>query len=263
MNLGSNAAVPVRRTLRLLQTSDVHLGPASVEPTGRHHEKECVCPIDVISHFVEEHDVDVVLLVGDLFDHARVSDQLVVETFARLGRVRAEVALLPGNHDQFDERALYRRHREAIDAAGVRFFDDVNGMAHDLADGALRLWARCMEDHTPQYTPLVGAPAHPGDRWYVVAGHGHFVSSADDLHRSSPITASDIEATQADYVALGHWHVMTDLTAKGVVTPAWYSGAPLFGYGAGQMLLVDLVPGLRPQVQAIAVLEHPAGACNV
>jgi hypothetical protein len=118
-----------------------------------------------------------------------------------------------------------------------------------------------MEEHTPQYQPLTGAPPHPGDRWYVVAGHGHFAPEGNSAYRSSPIAVDDIESTDADYVALGHWHVTTDLSTRGVHRPAWYPGAPLFGFGAGNMLLVDLVPGGPPHVRPVEVLEHPAARC--
>ncbi|CAB4759233.1 unannotated protein [freshwater metagenome] len=46
-----------------------------------------------------------------------------------------------------------------------------------------------------------------------------------------------------------------------MTTPAWYSGAPMFGYGAGRMLLVDLVPGEVPLVRPLDVLDHPASRC--
>ena len=72
---------------------------------------------------------------------------------------------------------------------------------------------------------------------------------------------ADRNGTDADYVALGHWHVNTDLSTRGVTKPAWYSGAPMFGYGAGRMLLVDLVPGEAPLVRSLDVLDHPASRC--
>lgn len=251
-----------RRRLRILQTSDVHLGPRSREPNGLLHHDECICPIEVLGHLAQEHEVDVVMIVGDLFEHARVSHELVANTFERLGRIDAEIALLPGNHDVYDDTNVYRRQRDSVDTSGVRFFDDPEGRSHDFADGALRIWARAMDDHSPKFSPLGAAPAHPGDRWYVAAAHGHFVeSTADDAHRSSRITPADIDAIDADYVALGHWHVTTDLSTRGVTTPAWYSGAPLFGYGAGRMLLVDLIPGEVPLVRPLDVLDHPASRC--
>jgi exonuclease SbcD len=252
-----------RRPVRILQTSDVHLGPRTFEPNGRLHRDECICPIDVVAHLVDEHAVDVVLIVGDLFEHARVSSNLVRETFDRLAGLGVEVALLPGNHDVYDHDTVYRRDREHVEASGVHFFDDPAGRAVDLAGGALRIWARAMEEHAPHYLPLADVPPHPGDRWFVAAAHGHFVEThTHDAHRSSRITPADIHASGADYVALGHWHVTTDLSERGVTTPAWYCGAPLFGYGAGRMLLVDLEPGVGPVVRSVDVLDHAASTCE-
>jgi len=253
----------LRRPVRVLQTSDIHLGPRSREPRGLLHQDECICPIDVIAHVVDEHAVDVVLIVGDLFEHARVSHELVSATFDRLSRVDAEVALLPGNHDVYDATNVYNRQRDVVDSSGVHFFDDPNGSTVDFADGALRVWARAMTDHVPANTPLATVPPHPGDRWFIAAAHGHFVPSmTDEMHRSSRFTISDVDATNADYVALGHWHVTTNLADSGVRTPAWYSGAPLFGHGAGNMLLVDFAPDAAPAVRRIDVLDHPASSCG-
>ena len=153
-----------RRPVRVLQTSDVHLGPAAREPSGREHAEECICPVDVMVELVRDHAVDVLLIVGDLFDHARVSESLVARTFDRLADADADVVLLPGNHDQYDHTAVCKRQRRAITEARVHFFDDHDGTVVDVADGALRLWARAMEEHTPSFLPLDGAPAHPGDR---------------------------------------------------------------------------------------------------
>ena len=203
------------------------------------------------------------LIVGDLFEHARVSHELVSATFDRLSRVDAEVALLPGNHDVYDATNVYNRQRDVVDSSGVHFFDDPNGSTVDFADGALRVWARAMTDHVPANTPLATVPPHPGDRWFIAAAHGHFVPSmTDEMHRSSRFTISDVDATNADYVALGHWHVTTNLADSGVRTPAWYSGAPLFGHGAGNMLLVDFAPDAAPAVRRIDVLDHPASSCG-
>ena len=77
----------------------------------------------------------------------------------------------------------------------------------------------------------------------MVLGHGHYIGQepADASMRSSPITDDDIAATDADYVALGHWHTLTDVSAGGV--PAWYAGSPMMSWSDGVALLVDLVPG--------------------
>lgn len=262
----------MRRPVRVLHTSDVHLGTDLPGPDGLRHKPDCLCPINVIAQLVREHKVDVMLIAGDLFDHGRVCDTLVESTFEMLASIDADVVLLPGNHDVYDDTALYRRHRSTIDRAGVRLFDTLSGDTHDVANDALRIWARSMQDHSPNFAPLSGVPDHPGDRWFIVAGHGHFAPDQSEDHRSSRITVEHIDATGADYVALGHWHVTTDLATRGTTTPAWYCGAPLFGYGAGRVLLVDFVPGTSDapdapdatvRVTPIDIINHAAATCRL
>ena len=71
--------------------------------------------------------------------------------------------------------------------------------------------------------------------------------------RSSPIFAEDIRDTGWDYVALGHQHVLTDVS-QGAVT-AYYPGAPLITWTGeppnGHILLLELSPehgiSVRPE----------------
>ena len=170
---------------------------------------------------------------------------------------------LPGNHDVFDNTNVYSRNRSAVDESGVAFFDATRGTTRDFGKGALRIWARAMEEHTPTYKPLAGSPEHPGDRWFIAAGHAHFSPTGSDEYRSSCISVEDINATAADYVALGHWHLTTNLTERGTSVPAWYCGSPMFGYGSANMLLVDFNSDATEEVcvRPISVLDHPASTC--
>ena len=210
-----------------------------------------------------ELEVDVVLIAGDLFDHQRVKEPHVAEAFGVLGALAAtgvDCVVLCGNHDAHDEGSLYRRFGDHVERSGVQFLDDPDGRMVDLADGRLSLWSRALTDHSPTNRPLDGAPPHPGGGWYVVGGHGHFIDDPlYDSHRSSRITVDDINAPGADYVALGHWHVTTDLRPRGATTQAWYPGSPLFGYGSQNMLLVDFDPAAGVAVTPIDVLARDRG----
>jgi DNA repair exonuclease SbcCD nuclease subunit len=117
-----------------------------------------------------------------------------------------------------------------------------------------------MDDHHPGFRPLHGVPPRPDpEAWYVVMGHGHYVGgeSPEASMRSSPITDDDIAATAADYVALGHWHTLTDVSSPGI--PAWYAGSPMMSWSEGVALLVDLVPGEAARVEAVPVTAPEAG----
>jgi hypothetical protein len=70
----------------------------------------------------------------------------------------------------------------------------------------------------------MSAPASRTLRHQIVVAHGHFVRAAYDLHRSWLVHDSDIEATRADYVALGHWELAQKVGSGAV--EAHYSGSP-------------------------------------
>ncbi len=246
-----------RRPLRLLHTSDVHLGSGYPPRDGGDHLDHCLCPLHALETMVDDHGVDVVLVVGDLFDHQRVSTGFVDQVLGRLGGLGVECLVISGNHDLHDERTLYRP--EAVAGAGVTFIDRVDGGMVEVAGGAARAWAKAMPQHDRNFRPLRDVPGRPqDDAWWLVLGHGHFEDEPDDrLGRSSPLTTEEIAATGADYLALGHWHIRTDVSASGV--PAWYSGAPMGPVSSGTMNLVDLHPRNGVTVTAVDTAAPPGG----
>ena len=244
--------------MRLLHTSDVHLAGTGHEAPG-HHLHPCLCSLVALHRLAVEHRVDAVVIAGDLFDHARVGEELVTEVFGRLDRIPGEVVLLVGNHDVHDDRSIYRRYAGVVESSSVLFVDDHDGLDVRILDGAVHLWGRAMDEHSSSYRPLHGVADRPEDEcWYLVVGHGHHIGDEppERALRSSVITSDDIAATEADYVALGHHHVTTDVSAGGVT--AWYSGAPT-GWGGGQALVVDLDPDVGVTVTAVAVDLGPDG----
>lgn len=247
-----------RRALRLLHTSDVHLGSHGYHGAATHH-RHCVCPLRSLAKVAADNGVDGVLVVGDLFDHARVDELLVRRAFEVLDAMPGFTALIVGNHDVHDDTSPYRRHETVVTSSETLFLDQLHGAVGHPLDGELVLWGRAMDEHSHRYRPLHGVVERPlPDAWYVVLGHGLHIGedSIDGAGRSSLITSADIAATRADYVALGHHHVRTDVSAGGVT--AYYSGAPS-GYPGGEALVVDLHPERGVQVTAVPV--EPFDAC--
>jgi DNA repair exonuclease SbcCD nuclease subunit len=185
----------------------------------------------------------------------------VAEVFDILARLPVPCVLLVGNHDVHDAAGIYRRHATDVSRAGVHFLDDEKGSTLELFDGALTLWGKAMDEHSPTYRPLHGVAEPPDTGWYVVLGHGHYVGEVppEKEMRSSPITSADIAATRADYVALGHWHVTTEVSEDGVA--AWYPGSPVQSWSDGVALLVDLDPARGVAVSSLPI-ELPEGACR-
>jgi exonuclease SbcD len=222
--------------LRLVHTSDTHLGDNSTSALARHALSA------VVDAAIEER-ADALLLAGDVFDHNRVDDDEIRFLIDQLARFERPSIVLPGNHDCYDERSVYRR----------AVFDDRPDSIH-LVSGLpehrgtipgldLEVWGRPVVDHCREFRPLLDVPARGPERWRVVMGHGHFEQHGAPEPRSSPIFPEDIAAAACDYVALGHWDVYADVSQGGV--RASYSGAPHYtrrGRALSHVLLVTLLP---------------------
>jgi DNA repair protein SbcD/Mre11 len=217
-----------RPTLRLVHTSDIHLSDGPDSPRF----------LRQVVDLAIGQEVDAVLIAGDLFDHSRVDQATVQGAIEHLARLEQPVVIIPGNHDQVDERSLY--HHFDLETAGphVTFVGEPAG--RQVVFEALRLvvWARGIEDHSPSHRPLEGYRTPSPSSWNVVLTHGHYVAAGAISDRSSQITAPEIGAlVGCDYVALGHWHHFLDVSADGV--PAFYSGSP--SLPAGDYASVNLV----------------------
>lgn len=245
-------------SVRLLHTSDIHLGNGGfATPAEGTHQPDCMCPLLAIEAAVQRESVDAVLVVGDLFEHQRVSSDLVASVLDRLGRLGVPCVLTVGNHDVHDESSLYPS--DAVAASNVLFLGEPAGGIVELLAGNLQVWSKAMPAHDRNFRPLQDVPDRPdSDAWWVILGHGHFEAAPDEkFGRSSPITSAEIEATAADYVALGHWHRRTDLSTDSVT--AWYSGAP-YGFGASELLnVVDLCPESGVTVTGVEATLPPGG----
>ena len=85
--------------MRLLHTSDWHVGK-TIRGRSRHAEHEAV--LCEITEIARDHEVDVVLVAGDLFESAAPipeSEALVYETLLGLAEHAEHVVVIAGNHD--------------------------------------------------------------------------------------------------------------------------------------------------------------------
>jgi DNA repair protein SbcD/Mre11 len=197
-------------TLRLLHASDLHLGERPANDDA----------VEVLVELAKRHDVDSVLLVGDIFDHNRVPTEFGQAMVDRLGTTQLPVVILPGNHDPLVAGSIWKRIRLP---SNVHLLTETSGELIRLSDGKLVIWGRPHPDYNDM-RPLQGIPRREGDAWHVALAHGHFARTAADQQRAYIITADEIAASGWDFIALGHWDVPTDVSAGGVT--AVYSGSP-------------------------------------
>jgi DNA repair exonuclease SbcCD nuclease subunit len=216
----------------LVHSSDLHVDDGRI---AAQHGGDGTGGLKAVLAYARAVNADVVLLAGDTFDNHMVT----TATMDRAGRLLTDagvpVVLLPGNHDPLTADSVYQRGRFG-EIAGLRILGlDDDGSIHFPAH-QLEIWGNAHRDYRDM-VPLKD-PRPRTTRWQVCVGHGHYEPPEtwhDPLRPSWLISNAMIDATGADYVALGHWDRPAQV-GSGLV-PAYYSGAPDW---AGTVNLVRL-----------------------
>ncbi|MBI2910522.1 MAG: DNA repair exonuclease [Chloroflexi bacterium] len=237
--------LPVARpSLRLLHTSDVHLADEVNKLAARQ-------ALTAVVDMARAEQVDILLVVGDLFDHARAKAEEIEHALRELGRAELPVVILPGNHDALHDESIYFRIGVKRLPPNVRLLTDVAGESVHMPRLGLTLWGRPTVDHTPWFHPLADVPPRANGDWNVGLAHGLVLPHRAMSDPSSPITRAEVAASGLDYLALGHVHVHRDESEGGV--PAFYSGSPVrFGpwnTRSGGVNLVEFAPDAGVVVQ--------------
>lgn len=273
--------------MRILHTGDWHVGKTLARRSRIEEAREAV---DAVVVAAGEHEVDAVLVCGDVFEHLSPSpdaEELVYQALLRFERERIPVVLLAGNHDH--------PHRwRAIEPLLARFAVHVvpevrrpdEGGIIELAarDGStsaqiaalpwvterrlvgaaelMGLAGQPYQTYASEVARLLEALCAPfdPDKCNVLAAH-LYISGAMPAGSERHLTIGDLFAVApqaipatAQYVALGHVH--RPQRVPGVAVPARYAGSLLqldFGE-AGQeksLVLVELEPGKPAQVEEI------------
>jgi len=211
---------PRHEDVLIVHSSDLHVDDGY---TARAWGGDGNAPLAAVLDAARAIDADIVLLTGDIFEHNRLNATILERTRAILGDARLPVVMLPGNHDPLMRGSVWDRGQlSSIDNVHVL------GEQTDIATFSafdLEIWGRAHEDYN-EINPLEGAPQRSAGR-HIVAGHGHFAEERTPEGQPGPgwlFTPEDIEATDADYVALGHWNRKVQVGTGNV--PAWYSGSP-------------------------------------
>ncbi|MBI3743769.1 MAG: DNA repair exonuclease [Chloroflexi bacterium] len=235
-----------RPRLKLLHTADVHIGD-DYDPARRLKGFASVVDAAIANQ------VHALLIVGDLFDNARVKQPDITATLEQLARLTAPVIITSGNHDTIDPNSVYKRVPFSEVGQHIYFMDDPEGQHLDLPDLKLSIWCRSMVEHHPGNRPLAGYRRALNRHWRVVLAHGHFVPEDEQSDRSSPIQQAELAGLDAHYVALGHWHRFLDCTVGNV--PAFYPGSPSEAGGTfASANLVTLDPKHGTKVERVPTL---------
>ncbi|MDE2785570.1 MAG: metallophosphoesterase [Chloroflexota bacterium] len=222
----------LRRKIRIIHTSDTHLGDDWDPASARRALSAVVDGVHVL-------ESDALLIAGDVFDNARVSDAVLEFFVSEIARAAVPTVILPGNHDLYDAGSLYLRSPFAGRPSNLHIITGTRGQTLSFPELTLDVWGRAMDSHTPAFRPLSGIPVHRNGHWLVAMAHGHFHYPDDTEERSSPIRPHEIAQAGCDYIALGHWERFEDVS-QGEVT-AFYSGSPMGAAGERGRVAVNVV----------------------
>ena len=210
-----------RRDVVVAHASDVHIDDGY---TARLFGGDGAGPLRAVLKAAKEARADIVVLAGDTFECNRLPAHLLERTAATIDEFGMPVVILPGNHDPATDDAVFR-HPALLGLPGLT----VLGVTHDetvhFMQFDLEVWGRAHRDYGDM-DPLA-APRPRTSAWQIAMAHGHHTPIPD---RSTKVRASwligddEIDATAADYLALGHWNRRVQV-GSGTV-PAWYSGSP-------------------------------------
>jgi len=243
--------------LRLLHTADVHLGARHAdmgEQAAAQRERQFAAFRATVDLAIAEK-VDVLLIAGDLFDsntQPRRSVERVAAELRRLVAAKIRTVIIPGTHDVYDHSSLYRVHDLAGLADSGPDDDFVTLLTPDLPRVHLAacdvvvhgpVYATKRAPHSPLLDVRVDRSGPRPATWQIGMIHGS-LAIPDRTDRDEVVfTKEEIEASNLDYLALGHWHSFQQGKAGGTT---WaYSGAPepvaVTQDGAGKVALVELV----------------------
>jgi exonuclease SbcD len=275
--------------VKFLHTADWHVGKTL---KGRDRLEEQRAVLAEIAGLAEAHEVDAVLVAGDVYDLSAPSaaaQHAVVQALLRMRRSGAEVIVIAGNHDH---GPTFDAYRPLMNVAGITLVGTVRSAANGgvvrfnaRSDGAgtqvavlpflSQRWAvRAAEivANTPsenvraydeQVRQVIGSltGGFGGDTVNLVMSHitclggsfGGGERSAQSIFEYS--VPAGIFPVSAHYVALGHLHRRQALPAP---APVHYSGAPLavdFGEqdNISVVCLVEATPGTPARVTDLPV----------
>jgi DNA repair exonuclease SbcCD nuclease subunit len=206
--------------VRIVHSSDLHVDD---DATASKHT-DGIANLTAVLSAAHAGNADIVLLAGDTFDNNRVPAAVLAHTAQLLAEAGRPVVILPGNHDPALPNSVFVR-------GGLAAIPNVSilGITHDEAvafpEHDLEIWGHAHRDYE-NMAPLRGPRART-TRWQIAMAHGHYEplhNLATPLRPSWLFSDDAIAATEADYLALGHWD-RHERVGCGAV-PAYYSGSP-------------------------------------
>jgi DNA repair exonuclease SbcCD nuclease subunit len=174
-----------------------------------------------IAALANEHQADLVVVTGDIFDQQTVTDAVIRRLFNAMADYSGKWFLLPGNHDAALVESVWTR------AERLKCIPDhvtVVLTPQTILLESLKLALLCAP--LTQRNTYVDTTAHfdaaetPIGYLRVGLAHGSVKGYLpEDIDSANPIASTRAETARLDYLALGDWHGALRINER-----TWYSG---------------------------------------
>lgn len=242
--------------IRLLHISDVHLGARLGGFEGVAGERR-VAIRDALRRLpsrADEWGVDAVLVAGDLFDTRRPSPadlDVAREALRGLAAGGRPVFAIPGNHDAaVTADSPWRAMPDGVTAILDARFGPPRTVS--VRDETLHVYG-VAHDPTVEPDPLAGYRRGDEAGLHVVLLHAAAADHPEWSGGSSLRTSTvELEALDADYIALGDYHAFRPPAGFGGVPacyPGSFAGVAIDEVGPRGCAVVELTSGAPPRVR--------------
>lgn len=227
--------------ITILHTADWQIGRvfSQFEPDDAAALSEArFAVVERLACLASEHDVDAVLVAGDVFDAQTVTEKTIRRLFNAMAAFEGPWLMIPGNHDAaLTESVWTQAQRLNVIPDQVRVCLDSTPVT--VAGKFTVLPAPLTQRHT--YTDLTegfGSAGRDEGLPRVGLAHGYVQGIlSSDIDATNPIAAGRADEAALAYLALGDWH-----GTKRVDDKTWYAGTPetdrFKNNDSGQALLV-------------------------
>lgn len=241
--------------LRMLHTADWQIGRihSQFEPDDAQALFEArFQTVERLAALASQHDADVILVAGDVFDAQTVSDKTIRRLFNATQGYGGPWVLLPGNHDAALAESVWSR-AQRLGVVPSNVITCLEPGVRLVGDRLALLPAPLVQRHTyGDLTEWFAAAPTPEGLPRIGLAHGCVQGVLpDDVDSTNPIAADRAASARLDYLALGDWH-----GSKRIDERTWYAGTPetdrFKTNDSGQALLVVIDgPGAMPEVQPL------------
>lgn len=251
---------------KLLHISDIHLGAnlkVFAEKASKQRDNIAASMARVVDIAVKQ-EVTAVIITGDIFDHYYPS-QKTISTFREAIKPLLQkgiyLVVLPGNHDRLEKQSVWQVFPTGTEDYWNKF--KVMGRGGEdaevlnLADLGISFLGRGTYTQKSKHSPLAGIKTllKSADLldFKVVLAHGS-VSLGQEAD-NFPISKEEIAGLGVDYLALGDWHGLLDVSQGDQV--AFYPGSLEYlntdQTQSGHALLIDIEKNRNTVVTPIKV----------